>query len=128
MAPTPRILIVEDDPDNIRLLYYVVKQAGYAPIMAQGGREALRLLRESGADLILLDVMMDGLDGWGTLEAVRADERLRSVPVIIVTARQLAEQHDQILDHAGMYQDYVSKPFSVSELTHRIARFLPAAC
>jgi DNA-binding response OmpR family regulator len=119
-----RVLIIEDDPDIIQLLYYVVARAGCEPVLASGGRQGLRLAQKGGVDLVLLDLMMDDMDGWSTLEALKADEALRPVPVIIVTVKQEVEDYDQIEAHAGMFEDWVAKPFRVDELMDRITEIL----
>ena len=119
-----RVLIIEDDLDIIQLLHYVVTRAGCESVLASGGKQGLRLAQTSGPDLILLDLMMDDMDGWSTLEALKADERLRSIPVIIVTVKQEVEDYDQIDAHAGMFESWVSKPFKVDELTERINKVL----
>lgn len=119
-----RVLIIEDDPDIIQLLYYVATRAGCEPVLASGGKQGLRLAKKGGLDLILLDLMMDDLDGWSTLEALKADERLRPVPVIIVTVKQEVEDYAEIEAHAGMFESWVAKPFQVDELVDRIHKAL----
>ncbi len=119
-----RVLIVEDDPDIIQLLSHVVRRAGAESVLASGGRQGLRLALKSSPDLILLDLMMDDMDGWSTLEALKADERLRTIPVIIVTVKQEVEDYEQIDAHAGMFETWISKPFKVDELTSRITQIL----
>ena len=119
-----RVLIVEDDPDIIQLLSHVVRRAGAESVLASGGRQGLRLALKSSPDLILLDLMMDDMDGWTTLEALKADERLRAIPVIIVTVKQEVEDYEQIDAHAGMFETWISKPFKVDELTSRITQIL----
>ena len=76
-----RVLIIEDDPDIIHLLQYIVARAGCESVLASGGKQGLRLAQKSGPNLILLDLMMDDMDGWSTLEALKADEQLRPIPV-----------------------------------------------
>jgi DNA-binding response OmpR family regulator len=119
-----RVLIIEDDPDIIHLLHYVVARAGCESVLASGGRQGLRLAQKNGPDLILLDLMMDDMDGWSTLEALKADEQLSAIPVIIVTVKQEVEDYDQIDAHAGMFEAWVSKPFKVDELVDRINKVL----
>jgi len=119
-----RVLIIEDDPDIIQLLSHVVRRAGAESVLASGGRQGLRLALKSSPDLILLDLMMDDMDGWTTLEALKADERLRAIPVIIVTVKQEVEDYEQIDAHAGMFETWISKPFKVDELTSRITQIL----
>ena len=119
-----RVLIVEDDPDIIQLLSHVVRRAGAESVLASGGRQGLRLALKSSPDLILLDLMMDDMDGWSTLEALKADEQLSPIPVIIVTVKQEVEDFDQIEAHAGMFEGWVAKPFRVDELMGRINEIL----
>lgn len=93
---TRRIAIIEDSVDSARLLRRVLQAQGdYQIEEAHGGHEGLEMIQRSVPDLILLDLMMPGLDGYGVLEALEADERLRGIPVIVVTARDLssAERH-----------------------------------
>jgi len=119
-----RVLIIEDDPDIIQLLYYVATRAQCEPILASGGKQGLRLAHRGGADLILLDLMMEDLDGWSTLEALKADERLSPIPVIIVTVKQEVEDYKEIEAHAGMFAGWVSKPFQIDDLVSRINELL----
>jgi len=119
-----RVLIIEDDPDIIHLLQYIVARAGCESVLASGGKQGLRLAQKSGPNLILLDLMMDDMDGWSTLEALKADEQLRPIPVIIVTVKQEVEDYDQIDAHAGMFEGWVSKPFQVDDLVERINKVL----
>jgi DNA-binding response OmpR family regulator len=124
MTPEKRVMIVEDDPGTINLLSQIVKRAGYQPILARGGWEALHLLQEGGADLVLLDLMMKGMDGWALLESIKADDRLGHVPVIIISAKHPAEDPRQVEAHAGKFEDYLLKPFEVDELVARMSHLL----
>ncbi len=124
MADSRRLLIIEDDHDTAGLMSYVAERAGHRPILTWSGKEGLRLLEEGGADLILLDLMLLDLDGWSVLETIRADERFRTVPVIIVSARHPAEQVRAIEAHAGMFDSYIGKPFAVEQLASEIETVL----
>lgn len=124
MLHKTRIMIIEDDPDTIQLLQVVLKTGGYEPVAALGGKPGLQMLKTMHPDLILLDLMMDDLDGWTVLERLRADEALRQVPVIILSVKNPLEDPRRIKAHAGMYQDYVVKPFNVRDLLVRVNRLL----
>jgi threonine synthase len=88
---TRRIAIIEDNLDSARLLRRVLQAQGdYQIEEAHSGREGLEMVRRSIPDLILLDLMMPDLDGYGVLAALEADEKLRGIPVIVVTARDLS--------------------------------------
>jgi DNA-binding response OmpR family regulator len=124
LADKRRVLIVEDDLDTIHLLEQIVMRAGYEPVLARGGEEGLRLLREEGADLILLDLVMRGVDGWMLLETVKAESCLSPIPVIIVSARHPREDPTRTSTHADMFEDYLTKPFEVDELVARLQELL----
>lgn len=118
-----RILIIEDDPGTLNLLNQVVMRTGYQPILAQGGREGLRLLH-AGVDLVLLDIMMRDIDGWTILETIKADPRLKPVPVIIVSAKSPSEHPAKMDALAGMYEYYFIKPFDIGALIAKISEVL----
>lgn len=120
MTEKRQIMIIEDDPDMIDLLSLVLKRGGFEPIPALGGQEGLRLLQETSVDLILLDLMMEDMSGWTVLESVKADERHRTTPVIIVSARHHLEDPSQTVAHADQFEGYVVKPFLVRDLISQI--------
>ena len=120
MTQLQRILIIEDDMDMIELLSLILRRGGYEPVSALGGREGLRRLQEDGVDLILLDLMMTDMNGWAVLEAIKADERLCSIPVLIVSARHHLEDPVRTAAHADQFEGYVVKPFLVSDLLTQI--------
>jgi DNA-binding response OmpR family regulator len=117
-------MIIEDDPDTIQLLQVVLKTGGYEPIPALGGKAGLLQLAESPTDLILLDLMMDDVDGWTLLETLKQDPELSQIPVIILSVKNPLEDPRRIKSHAGMFDDYVVKPFNVRDLLSRVRRVL----
>jgi len=124
MTHKPRVMIIEDDPDMIDLLTVILKRGGFEPVSGLGGQEGLRVLREQGADLILLDLMMDDMSGWHVLELVKQDEALRMIPVLIVSARHFLEDPYQTEAHAGLFEGYLVKPFVVKDLLSKIVEAL----
>jgi CheY-like chemotaxis protein len=124
MTQKQRVMIIEDDPDMIDLLKVVLRRGGYEPIAALGGLEGLRLLKEGGASLILLDLMMDDLSGWKVLDIVKEDQHLRQIPVLIISARHHLEDPEQTSAHAGMFEGYLVKPFVVRDLIGKIEEAL----
>jgi len=124
MAPKNRILIIEDDPDTIELLRVILELRGYKPIPALGGKAGLRFLEEQRADLILLDLMMDDIDGWTVLGKIKADEHISDIPVIILSVKHQLEDLRRAKAHAGQYADYVVKPFNVRALLETIRNVL----
>ncbi len=114
-----RILVVDDELAVTDLLAYNLRKAGYEPLVAADGREALRLARHSQPDLILLDLMIPEIDG---LEVCRELRKTSAVPVIMITAR--GEEIDRVVGLELGADDYVCKPFSVRELLARIKAVL----
>jgi len=113
-----KILIVDDLPDNSRLLAHLARDQGYEASVASNGRQALEAAPAERPDVILLDVMMPGMDGIEVCRRLKADEELRKTPVILVTAKDLDEDVVRGLD-AGA-DDYVTKPFNREVLAARL--------
>lgn len=113
--PMLKILLVDDDP-NIRQLVnlYLVKE-GFEVIMASRGDEALKLFKESPPNLMLLDIMLPGMDGWQVCREVR---KVSNIPIIMLTAKD--ETFDKVLGLELGADDYVVKPFDMKELVARI--------
>ena len=117
-----KILIVDDDPDIMRLLATTLREVGYAPLTAASAIEGLRALFNERPNLILLDVMMPGMDGWEMAARVR---ELSDVPLIMVTAKD--SEVDKLRGFNLGIDDYVTKPFSLMELTARVEAVLNRA-
>lgn len=117
-----KILLVDDDAANRDMLGRRLRKLGFEVEEAADGHEALQKLKGAGFDLVLLDVMMPGLDGFQTLEYLKADPRLRHVPAIMLTALDDAASTVRCIE-AGA-EDYVPKPFSAVILRARIAASL----
>lgn len=109
------ILIIEDNQDMLQLLKRILEPEGYRVILATDGANGMILLRESKPDLVLLDIMMPGPDGFMTLNSIR---QCSNVPVIIVTAKRETETLQRAIDLGA--DDYVKKPFRPGELLARI--------
>jgi len=116
------ILIVDDNPVNIGLVVDHLEDHGLQVTVAQGGEEALKRAEFVQPDLILLDVMMPGIDGFETCRRLKAGPLTRNIPVIFMTA--LADIHDKVSAFAAGGVDYVSKPFQVEELLARVKTHL----
>ncbi|HUF39994.1 MAG TPA: GAF domain-containing protein [Anaerolineales bacterium] len=100
--PIHRVLVVDDDPDVLRLVERILKPAGaYEIILARGGRQGLVSLKEDKPDVVLLDLLMDDLDGFKVLEMMQTDEELKEIPVIVVTGHEMDDaQHETIASYA----------------------------
>jgi len=123
-APKRRILIIEDHPSTLNMLGEIVQRAGYEPLLASGGNDGLRALRKHRVDLILLDLILEDMDGWTVLKTIKMDEDLHASPVIIVTARSRQQERHGIDVHEGLFEAYVVKPFLVEDLLGEISAVL----
>lgn len=119
-----RILVIEDDPEMVSLARLFLERAGYEVLSALEGETGLEVLRTEPVDLILLDIMMAGMDGWDVLRAVRANEQWRDMPVIMLSARHYLEDEKETSAYAEMFTDYVVKPFAVRDLVDKIGSAL----
>jgi two-component system, cell cycle response regulator DivK len=123
---TPRrILVVEDNPLNLKLVRDVLQVAGYHVIEAQSGEQGLRVAQEDPPDLVMMDLQLPGIDGTETLHRLRRDGLGRDVPVVAVTAFAMAEDRDRAA-LAG-FDGYLEKPISVRALPGQIEAFLAGA-
>ena len=114
----PNILIVDDIPSNIRLIVSILDENGYSIFYAQSGATAIEMCRKAEFDLILLDVMMPGLNGFEVSEAIKSLPGYKDVPIIFLTARTDEESILRGFGTGGV--DYVTKPFNEKELLMRI--------
>jgi two-component system phosphate regulon response regulator PhoB len=114
----PRVLIIEDERDLTDTLVYNLRREGYDTLVVHEGQEGLRKAQTLLPDLILLDIMLPGLSGTDICRELRAGERTRDIPIIILSAK--AEETDQVVGFSLGADDYVTKPFSVKVLLQRI--------
>jgi two-component system, cell cycle response regulator DivK len=123
---TPRrILVVEDNPLNRKLVRDVLQVAGYHVIEAQSGEDGLRAAQKDQPDLVLMDLQLPGIDGTETLRRLRQGTLRPDVPVVAVTAFAMAEDRERA-SRAG-FDGYVEKPISVRALPGQIEAFLSRA-
>jgi two-component system response regulator VicR len=117
------ILCVEDEPEMIDLVRLILGRRGFEIKGASGGLEGLKIIREVIPDLVLLDLMMPDMDGWEVYQQMKADEKTRNIPVIVVTAK--AQSIDKVLAlHIAKVDDYIAKPFSPQDLTNSVEKVL----
>jgi two-component system, OmpR family, phosphate regulon response regulator PhoB len=117
-TPRLRILIIEDERGLTDVLEYNLKREGYDTLVAHDGQEGLRKAQTLLPDLILLDIMLPAMSGIDVCRELRAGERTREIPIIIISAK--AEETDQVVGFSLGADDYVTKPFSVKVLLQRI--------
>jgi len=118
----PDIIVVDDTPANLQLLTGMLKERGYKVRPVPSGKLALQAAKNDPPDLILLDIMMPEMDGYEVCERLKADERLREVPVIFISA--LNETMDKVRAFGVGGVDYVTKPFQFEEVSARISTHL----
>jgi len=118
-----RVVCIEDEPEMIDLVRLILGRKGFEVIGANGGVEGLEAVRREKPDLVLLDLMMPDMDGWEVYQQIKADEELRHIPVVVVTAK--AQSIDKVLGlHIAKVDDYITKPFGPQELLESVAKIL----
>jgi len=119
-----RILIVEDNERNRKLVRDTLQLKGYETIEAETGEDGVRLARERMPALVLMDIQLPGIDGIVALGQLRADDATRAIPVVAVTASVMSQDRQKIM--AAGFDAYQPKPISVKELLETIRRLLDA--
>jgi two-component system phosphate regulon response regulator PhoB len=114
----PKILLAEDEKQIADMISFKLTNAGHQVVRAQDGEEACNLAARELPDLILLDAMMPSLSGFEVLRRLKADPKLRGIPVIMVTAK--GHERDVLNGLRGGAVDYIVKPFSLKELSARV--------
>ena len=129
MNPTPdtdgspeRILIVDDEPRNRELLKVMLSPDGFVLTTAASGEEALAIVAQQPPDLILLDVMMPGMDGYEVALRIKSDLSTKNIPVIMVTA--LDDHNSRVLGLSAGADDFLAKPLDRAEMRLRVKNLL----
>ncbi len=120
MADT--ILIVDDSTFIVDGLVAILKKKGYRTLASYSGDECLGVLKKETPDIIILDIMMEPMDGWETLERMKADPATREIPVLMFSAKKITPQEAET--HRINIDDFVSKPVNPKQLIEAIARVL----
>lgn len=120
--PPAKILVVEDNADNLALVKFLLERNGYNVFTAGNGLEALRVARENHPDLLLLDLAIPELDGWATARALKADPATADIPIIALTAYTMPGDQQRALE-AGC-QGFIPKPINVVSFIREIADLL----
>jgi len=116
------ILVIDDEPELVKLLDYNLSKAGYLVISAKDGEAGLAAARKHAPDAIILDIMMPGLDGWEVCKRLRQDPATAALPLLMLTAK--GEEGDRVLGLELGADDYLTKPFGVRELVARVKALL----
>jgi two-component system phosphate regulon response regulator PhoB len=120
-----KILIAEDEADVQELVSLHLRNAGFVPVNAENGPEAIRRAREDSPSLIVLDIMLSGMNGLEVCKLLKADDATSQIPLIMLTAK--AEEPDRITGLELGADDYMTKPFSPRELVLRVKNVLRRA-
>jgi two-component system, cell cycle response regulator DivK len=118
----PTVLVVEDNPLNLKLMRDVLGHAGYRVLEATDGERGIALAREQRPDLVLMDVQLPGIDGVEALGRLRADPDTAGIPVVALTAFAMKDDRERLL--AAGFDGYVEKPVSVRSLPGQVATLI----
>lgn len=117
-----RVLVIEDNEDNLALMRLLLERAQYEVLLATNGAEGLEIARQEQPDILLLDLAMPEMDGWEVAAAMKADIVTKDIPIIAVTAHALPKDRERAYE-AGC-DSFVIKPFSVTKLISEIENLL----
>ena len=118
-----RILVIEDNPDNLRLAGFLLTAFGHEPVLASSGAEGLELAVADPPDLILLDLQMPELDGFETVRRLRAEAAVERTPIVALTAYAMSEDRERVL--AAGFDGYLTKPLTPETFGDDVTAFLP---
>lgn len=118
------VLVVDDEPNIVLSLEFLMRQAGYAVRVARDGEAALEAIRAEPPELILLDVMMPKRDGFDVCQTVRANPDWRNVKIVLLTAKGRDIEREKGMALGA--DDYITKPFSTREVVQRVKQLLSA--
>jgi DNA-binding response OmpR family regulator len=113
------VLIVEDEANIARIVQHNLERAGFATDIAADGEAALERARAGGADLVILDLLLPGIDGWAVAERLKADPATASIPILMLSI--VADRERGLAVGAA---DYMTKPFTMSDLVERVKSLL----
>lgn len=118
MTKEKRILVIDDESDILDFVSRVLNDGGYKVSIAKDAEEGLSILNKGDIDLLLLDIMLPKIDGWGVIKIMKGDNKLRNIPVAMLTAR--ADAHDKVIGLKEGAVDYICKPFTADILLKRV--------
>ncbi len=120
--PGEKILIVDDDNQITTLIEFILKKEGYSTVVAHSGEDGINTAREEFPDLVILDLMMPGMDGYQVCKTLRTDEKNKDVPVLMLTALGMGKDFEKGLVSGASW--YITKPFESQHLIKRIKYLL----
>lgn len=114
-------MVVDDEPDTVKLMSFILKSEGYQISTAYDGKECLKKLERERPDLVLLDIMMPGMSGWDVFEKIK--KKHKKLKVAFVSVVEISPERKQALVNDGL-TDYINKPFTKTELLERVKSIL----
>ena len=117
-----KILIVDDEPDILKIVSFRLKKAGYEVTTAVNGKVALECVQKERPDLILLDLRLPIMDGYEVCKRLKSDEVLKSIPIILLTASMVSTVREKTKEFKA--DDYLVKPFDPDKLREKIKKFI----
>lgn len=117
------ILLVDDEPEIVEIMEIILGMNGHEVIVARDGQECFEVLQKELPDLILMDVMMPGMNGWDVCKKIKEDEKTRDIPVAMFTVRGSEDSEKKSLQYSKA-DDHISKPFGLEELLAKIEKLL----
>ena len=118
MVQEKTIFVVDDEADILDFVSKVLTDGGYKVFTALDADNGLALLKKEAIDLLLLDIMLPRVDGWEVMKIMKRDEKMKKIPVAMLTAR--LDSHDKIIGLREGAVDYICKPFTADELLNRV--------
>ncbi len=119
-----RVLIVEDNFDNLALVRYLVERVGYDVLEAMNGVEGIQVAREQHPDLILMDMALPEMDGWAATKEIKSDPKTKDIPIIALTA--YTQPNDRLNANKAGCDSFIAKPLDIAGFTAELKRFLEA--
>lgn len=116
------ILIVDDEPDIVETIRFLVESEGFASLIAYDGEEALKIAKESRPDLIILDVMLPKINGYKVSRLLKFDAKYKDIPILMVTAR--TQEEDRLIGEETGANEYITKPFDIESILEKINTYL----
>ncbi len=117
-----RVLVVEDNEDNLNLVRFLLERNGYSVLTAQNGRDGLALARQELPQLILMDLSLPEIDGWEAAQQLKADAKTAQIPLLALTAHTLPGDRKKALELG--FDGYISKPIDVMNFGENISKAL----
>ena len=118
-----RVLVIEDNPTNLQLMVYLLRAFGHTPLEALDGETGLELARRESPDLVLCDIHLPGMDGFGVARQLKGHPALSGIPLVAVTALAMVGDRDRIIS-AG-FNGYITKPIAPETFIGQVETFLP---